>query len=64
MVLVVVGSGFVIFGTGCDRVQFSVVVGTIWLWYRTSGCSGDYFRGMDGYRVGGGGRARKGVGFL
>ena len=27
--LVAVGSGFVIFGTGCDRVRFSVVVGTI-----------------------------------
>ena len=30
--------------TGCDRVRFSVVVGTIWLWNRTSGCNSDYFR--------------------
>ena len=43
-VLVAVGSGFVIFGAGCDRVRFSVVVGTIWLQYGPSGCSRDYFR--------------------
>ena len=34
-----------IFGTGCSRVRFPVVVGTIWLQYGPSGCSRDYFRG-------------------
>ena len=42
-VVVAVGSGFVIFETGCDRVRFSVVVGTIWLQYGPSCCSRDYF---------------------
>ena len=42
-VLVAVGSGFVIFGTGCDRVRFSAIVGTIWLQYGPFGCSRDYF---------------------
>ena len=37
-----------IFGTGCDRVRSSVVVRTIWLWYGTSGCSRDCFRGCAG----------------
>ena len=43
VVLVAVGSGFVIFGTGCSRVRFPVVVGTIWLQYGPAGCSRDYF---------------------
>ena len=47
-VLVAVGSGFVIFGTGCERAGFSVVVGSIWLQYGSSGCSRDYFRGWGG----------------
>ena len=42
-VLVAVGSCFVIFGTGCHRVRFSVVVGTIWLQHGPSGCSRDDF---------------------
>ena len=47
-VLVAVGSGFMIFGTGCDRVRFPVVIGTIWLQYGPSGCSRDYFGGRGG----------------
>ena len=37
-----------IFGTGCSRVRFSVVVGAIWLQYGPSGCNRDYFRGGGG----------------
>ena len=53
-----------IFGTGCSRVRFPAVVGTIWLQYGPSGCR-DYFRagpgggaawdGRGGGRLGGGG---------
>ena len=42
-VLVAVGSSFVILGTGRNRVRFSVVLGTSWLWYRISGCNRDCF---------------------
>ena len=38
-----------IFGTGCDRVRFSVVVGTSWLQYGPSGRSRDYFRARGGF---------------